>query len=227
MIASAFGNAMVFGCILALLTGGCRQRGGPPGEQLADSSPLELRVFEGQRLSSRDDFRENSIKGPQEIAQESYRLKVGGLVRVPRSYSYAQLLGEFQAHKKVVKLHCVEGWSVKVLWEGFPVRELLERASPLEGAKVAIFRAQDGYSTSFPLEYLMKQDILLAYRMNGEPLLKERGFPLQLVAEGKWGYKWIKWVREIEISDDVNYRGYWETRGYSNSGDLDESPAEG
>jgi DMSO/TMAO reductase YedYZ molybdopterin-dependent catalytic subunit len=40
------------------------------------------------------------------------------------------------------------------------------------------------------------------------------------VAESKWGYKWIKWVTEIELSDDTSYRGYWEERGYSNNGDL-------
>jgi DMSO/TMAO reductase YedYZ molybdopterin-dependent catalytic subunit len=44
-----------------------------------------------------------------------------------------------------------------------------------------------------------------------------------LVAEDKWGYKWIKWVTEIRLSDDPTYRGYWESRGYSNSGDLNRS----
>jgi DMSO/TMAO reductase YedYZ molybdopterin-dependent catalytic subunit len=43
------------------------------------------------------------------------------------------------------------------------------------------------------------------------------------VAEGKWGYKWIKWVTEIELSDDESYRGFWESRGYSNKGDLERS----
>ena len=58
--------------------------------------------------------------------------------------------------------------------------------------------------------------------MNDEVLLPERGFPFQLVAESKWGYKWIKWIKEIELSDDENYKGFWESRGYSNSGDLDK-----
>ena len=48
----------------------------------------------------------------------------------------------------------------------------------------------------------------------------ERGYPFQLVAESKWGYKWIKWITEIELSDDVDYKGYWESRGYSDTGDL-------
>jgi DMSO/TMAO reductase YedYZ molybdopterin-dependent catalytic subunit len=57
--------------------------------------------------------------------------------------------------------------------------------------------------------------------MNGAPLLPERGFPLQVVAESKWGYKWVKWVTQIELSPDPNYRGYWEQRGYSNNGELE------
>jgi len=69
----------------------------------------------------------------------------------------------------------------------------------------------------------MDNDILLAYKMNDVILPPERGFPFQLVAEDKWGYKWIKWVKEIELSDNVNYKGYWESRGFSNEGDLDKS----
>lgn len=60
-----------------------------------------------------------------------------------------------------------------------------------------IFYAADGYSTSLPREYLEKNNILIAYKMKGVTLSKERGFPFQLVAESKWGYKWIKWITTI------------------------------
>ena len=63
----------------------------------------------------------------------------------------------------------------------------------------------------------------MAYRMNNVTLPVERGYPFQLVAEDKWGYKWIKWVEKIELTDDPAYRGYWEQRGYSNTGDLNKS----
>ncbi len=43
-----------------------------------------------------------------------------------------------------------------------------------------------------------------------------------LVAESKWGYKWIKWIDKIEFSSSSTYQGYWESRGYSNSGDLNK-----
>ncbi len=100
------------------------------------------------------------------------------------------------------------------------MKDLIEEAGVDSRAKVVIFYAYDGYSTSLPLDYVVDNDILMAYKMNGVVLPPERGFPFQLVAESKLGYKWIKWVTEIELSDDVNYRGFWESRGFSNDADL-------
>ena len=186
-------------------------------------APNEIREYEGLDLSSIDAFRENSIKGPQEIDVETYTLGITGLVADSTSYSYDEVLNRYQQYKKVVTLDCVEGWSVTILWEGVLVRDLLADADPLADAEVVIFHAYDGYTTSLPLDYIMDNDILMAYKMNDVVLPPERGFPFQLVAESKWGYKWIKWITEIELSDDADYRGYWESRGYSNTADLDES----
>ena len=186
-------------------------------------APVEVREYEGVDLSSINAFRENSIKGPQEIDVESYTLRITGLVTNSTSYTYDEVLNRYQHYKKVVTLDCVEGWSVTILWEGLLVRDLLAEAEPLANAEVLIFHAYDGYTTSLPVDYIMDNDILIAYKMNDVILPPERGFPFQLVAESKWGYKWIKWITEIELSADANYRGYWESRGYSNSADLDES----
>ena len=186
-------------------------------------APVEVREYEGVDLSSINAFRENSIKGPQEIDVESYTLRITGLVTNSTSYTYDEVLNRYQHYKKVVTLDCVEGWSATILWEGSLVRDLLAEAEPLANAEVLIFHAYDGYTTSLPIDYIMDNDILMAYKMNDVILPPERGFPFQLVAESKWGYKWIKWITEIELSDDASYRGYWESRGYSNSADLDES----
>ena len=191
-------------------------------DKTEELEPVEIREYKGEKLSSVDDFRENSIKGPQSIDIETYQLEITGLVENPRSYTYDEVIEDYKHYKKVVTLDCVEGWSVNILWEGVLVRELIAESSPLPNAKVVIFHAYDGYTTSFPLDYIMNHDILMAYMMNEITIPPERGFPFQLVAESKWGYKWIKWITEIELSDDVNYRGYWESRGYSNTGDLDE-----
>jgi len=179
-----------------------------------------IREYQGTDLSSITDFRENSIKGPQRIDLESYRLKVDGLVQTPMEYTLGGVTDNHQSYQKVVTLNCVEGWRVKILWEGVLVEDLIEAAKASLEANTVIFHAYDGYTTSLPLDYIMGQDIMLAYKINGVVLPPERGAPFQLVAESKWGYKWIKWVTRIELSNDANYQGYWERRGYSNDGDL-------
>ena len=181
---------------------------------------VEIREYQGTDLSSIAAFHENSIKGPQQIDLESYRLKVDGLVENSLEDTLAEVTDNHQSYKKVVTMNCVEGWRVTILWEGVLVKELLEEAKASPEANTVIFHGYDGYTTSLPLDYIMGQDIMLAYKMNGVVLPPERGAPFQLVAESKWGYKWIKWVTEIELSDDVTYMGYWESRGYSNDADL-------
>jgi DMSO/TMAO reductase YedYZ molybdopterin-dependent catalytic subunit len=74
-----------------------------------------------------------------------------------------------------------------------------------------------------PIDYVNDNNILLAFKMNNLTLPPERGWPFQLIAESKWGYKWIKWVTEIELSDNMDYKGFWESRGYSNNADLNKS----
>ena len=185
-------------------------------------SSVEVTEYQGQELSSASDFRENSIKGPQYVDITSYHLEVDGLVANPRNYTYDQVKN-FQTYQKVVKLDCVEGWSVNILWQGVLVKDILNEAQPLPPANTVIFYAVDGYSTSFPLEYLQNNQIIMAYQMNNATLPPERGFPFQLVAESKWGYKWIKWINRIELSNNSSFQGYWESRGYSISGNLNES----
>jgi len=195
----------------------------PQLREVKDLKSVEIRDYEGEKLSSVYDFRENSIKGPQHVDMDSYTLNVTGLVAEPKSYEYDQIINNYQNYKKVVQLDCVEGWSANILWEGILLRDLIGEANPSPEGKVIIFHAYDGYTTSFPVEYIMDNDIIMAHKMNGYPLIPERGYPFTLVAESKWGYKWIKWITKIELSDDVNYKGFWESRGYSNSGDLDKS----
>jgi len=200
------------------VAGACLAREG--STNLEDLAAVEIREYEGTDLSSITDFRENSIKGPQHIDIENYRLKVDGLVENPLEYTLEKTTDNRQGYQKVVTLNCVEGWSVRILWEGVLIEDLIEGAEASPEANTVIFHAYDGYTTSLPLAYVTGQDIMLAYKMNGVVLPPERGAPFQLVAESKWGYKWIKWVTRIELSDDPDYKGYWESRGFSNDADL-------
>lgn len=184
---------------------------------------VEVRSYEGKDLSSINAFRENSIRGPQYIDEAEYRLTITGLTNATDVYTYSDVLGRYPHYTKVVTLHCVEGWDATILWEGILVRDLLKNAGPDPRANTVIFTAHDGYTTSFPLDYLMNRDIIMAYKMNNVTLPAERGYPFQLVAEDKWGYKWAKWIENIELTADPGYKGYWEMRGFSNTGDLGKS----
>jgi len=210
-------------CALAvtLLLAGC-VAGPATDAETGEPIPLEtveVREYEGKRLDSVNDFRENSIKGPQTVDIDSYTLQVLGKVQSPLTLSYDDVIDR-DTFKKVVRLNCVEGWSVDILWEGVRLVDLLEEAGYDKTGKVVIFRCYDGYSTSMPLSTVVDRDMLLAFKMNGIDLPRERGYPFQVVAEDKLGYKWAKWVTSIEVSDDENYKGYWESRGYRNDADF-------
>jgi DMSO/TMAO reductase YedYZ molybdopterin-dependent catalytic subunit len=183
---------------------------------------IEIKQYQGENLSSINDFIENSIAGTQHININTYKLDVKGLVINPVSFTYDQVLSHSPSTQKVVKLDCVDGWGVTILWEGIPLKSLLNVAGVKAEANTVIFRSADGYSTSLPLSYILDKDIILAYKINGVTLTPEHGFPFQVVAESKWGYKWVKWVTEIELSNDPNFKGYWEKRGYSNDGSVDK-----
>ena len=86
-----------------------------------------------------------------------------------------------------------------------------------------VFRCLDGYDVGIPLERGRQSGVLLAYEMNGVPLPSDHGYPLRASIPGIYGMMHAKWITEIELSDDVDYRGFWESRGYSNTANLDES----
>lgn len=216
--------------VTALLLPGCAADIGvkPPGAvpetpDVTGLDDVEVREYEGEKLDSSEDFRENSIAGPQYVDITTYELEVSGIVDDPATYTYSEVTSGFPGYEKVVRLDCVEGWGATILWRGVLVRDILERSGVQRGARSVVFTAVDGYTTSFPIEYFYDNDILLAYSMNGLTLPRERGYPFQLVAEDKWGYKWCKWVTAIELVADEDPGGYWEDRGYSNDGDRGDS----
>jgi DMSO/TMAO reductase YedYZ molybdopterin-dependent catalytic subunit len=207
--------------LLMLLTVGCVRSAGSGGGSLA---AVEVREYKGEKLGLIADFQENSIKGPQTVDRTSYRLKVDGLVGKPASYRYGDVLSKETTYTKVVTLHCVEGWSVKALWEGVLLSDLIDRTGPHSDAVTVVLHAADEYTTSLPLDYIRSQKILLAYKLNGVELPAANGFPFQVVAQDRWGYKWCRWVTRIELSNDPKYKGYWEQRGYSQRGLQKNAP---
>lgn len=153
------------------------------------------------------------------IDADDYRLEVTGLVETPLSLSYKEIKA-MPAEERRVELPCVEGWSETGLWKGAGLSDILDKAAVKDNATNVVFSSPGGYTTSLTTTDVKKTDPLLAYKVNGETLPGDLGFPVRLVVPGKLGYKWIKWVDKIEIIEGP-YKGYWEKRGYSNEADAE------
>lgn len=179
----------------------------------------EIKEYQGKLLSPAVGPRDNSIKGIQTIDIDTYTLRVSGLVNNDLVLTYPEIL-DMTTYKRLITLYCVEGWEATILWEGISLVELIERANPRSEAVTVIFHAADGYTTSLPWSLIKERQLILAYKANEIVLPPEMGYPLIVVAEEKLGYKWARWVTKIELSDNKDYKGYWESRGYTNEADI-------
>jgi DMSO/TMAO reductase YedYZ molybdopterin-dependent catalytic subunit len=99
-------------------------------------------------------------------------------------------------------------------WTGIPLRVFLEEAGVRPEATRVVFRCADLYHTAIPIADAMNPKTLLAFKMNGETLPVEHGYPIRLLNPGKYGQKCPKWINNIELIAK-QYDGYWETRGWS------------
>ncbi len=185
----------------------------------------EATVFQGVKLTPIADQGNNALAGTQNIDKDSYTLTVDGLVEKPLTITY-DALAAYPQEEWLMDLNCVEGWSFTAKWTGPKLSSLFDDAAVKPDAKIAIFYSSDvptGY-TSLDVDYIVENDILLALKLNDLTIPAERGFPFQVVAKSKYGYKWAKWVTRIELSSDTDFRGYWENVGYNNNAD-DTGPA--
>jgi DMSO/TMAO reductase YedYZ molybdopterin-dependent catalytic subunit len=209
-----FAGLLLLVIVIALVYAGIMISLNNSSSDVINPDIVEVREYQGKNLSSLKDARDVSIKGTQYIDKETYQLNITGLVNNELEYTYDDIINDNQHYKKVVTLRCIMGWSATILWEGVRLMDILEAAEIDPAATTVIFSAYDGYTTSLPLDFIITNNIMIAYKMNNVTLTPEKGFPFQLVAESKLGYKWIKWITAIELSDNENYQGYWESRGY-------------
>jgi DMSO/TMAO reductase YedYZ molybdopterin-dependent catalytic subunit len=187
----------------------------PPGGE------VEATEYQGVKLTPIAQQLNNALAGTQFISRDSYRLTVDGVVHKPLSLSYDDLLA-YPQESQLTDLDCVEGWNFTAKWTGPVLTTILDDAGVQPEAKVAIFYTADDTSgyTSLTLDYLRDNNIIIALKLNDVTLPAERGFPFQVVARGKFGYKWAKWVTRIELSTQEDFHGYWESAGYNNNADI-------
>jgi len=166
------------------------------------------------RTVEKGGFRFNRDKGLiewQEGPPEAYRLVADGLLREPKTFSYADIKA-FPQIEQVSDFHCVEGWSVKdIKWGGFRFSSILERVEPESTADHVLFHSFGAtdykpggwghYIESFPLSELLDpgREIILALTMDDRPLPEANGGPLRLISPYDLAYKSIKFVTRMEF----------------------------
>jgi methionine sulfoxide reductase catalytic subunit len=144
-----------------------------------------------------------------------WSLEVGGLVQNPKTYTLEDLL-KFEQKERVYRLRCVEAWSMVIPWTGFELNLLLDQVQPMASAKYVSFTSildpvqMPGQSNPlFPWPYTegLRLDeakhplTLLVTGLYGHPLPNVDGAPLRLVVPWKYGFKGIKAIVKIELTE--------------------------
>lgn len=131
---------------------------------------------------------------------EGWSLQVDGLVARPGAYSMPELQ-RFPARKQITRHTCEEGWTAIGEWTGVPLGLVLEHAGILPNARFVNYYSYDGWVDSIDLLDAFHPQTLLAYGMNGKALPVRHGAPLRLRVERQIGYKSMKFLNRIEVTD--------------------------
>src|SRR5579859_596122 len=183
------------------------------------------------------------------VDPDAWRLEVGGLVRQPLELSLAELRAR-PVRTLTVTLECAgngralipdhnpsQPWVREAVgtaeWAGTPLAPILHEAGVEESASNLVFTGLDrgiqgdiehDYARSLRLDEALGDDVLLAYEMNGAPLLPQHGFPLRLLVPGWYGMAHVKWLRAITAIDG-EFDGYQQAHTYRLMRDADDTDA--
>jgi DMSO/TMAO reductase YedYZ molybdopterin-dependent catalytic subunit len=152
------------------------------------------------------------------VDMDRWRLRVDGLVAQTQMLTYPALR-TWPRVDQLTTLECISnelGGNLigTIQWSGVRLRDVLTTAGLTTGAAFVILRSVDGYADSIPLSRALDPDVLIAYGMNGTTLSAEHGFPCRLIVPGLYGYKNVKWLSDIVITES-DEPGFWERRGWS------------
>ncbi|MBR0555889.1 protein-methionine-sulfoxide reductase catalytic subunit MsrP [Ciceribacter sp. L1K23] len=148
-----------------------------------------------------------------------WRLEVGGLVNKPTVFGIDDLISSIPQEERIYRMRCVEAWSMVIPWVGFPISALLDKVEPLGSAKYVAFETvvrpeempgQRGLFQSMPWPYVegLRLDearhplAILATGIYGETLLNQNGAPIRLVVPWKYGFKGIKSIVKITLTEE-------------------------
>ena len=191
----------------------------------SDVSPSRVRIIEGElplEITPNEDFYQvskNIIDPRVDVVGWSLQLNGEGMAN-PYTLSYEELQ-ELPWVEQYATLTCISnrvGGPLinNALWRGVKVNELLERAGLSPDVEKLAFYGADGYVDSFPVERAMRDNVLVVYRMNGERLSDDHGFPARIIVPGLYGMENVKWLTRI-APVAADFRGYWQIRGWADT----------
>lgn len=170
-----------------------------PLKDLINKNPAELDT-RNLEITPLKEFKTMGLTD-QKTDLHTWRLKVEGHVEVPLDLTYSQILA-LPAIEREVLLICPGFFANHGRWKGISMSALLQKAKVTDQGTRVTFRGPEGIyekAEGFPLTDVLSNKVFLAYAVNGTPLPQKHGFPLRVVAEGYYGYMWIKYVHKMTV----------------------------
>lgn len=171
-------------------------------------------------------YRIDTALSVPEIAADEWELRVHGMVEEEFTMTFQELMDAdlIESH---ISMTCVSNpvggnLAGNAKWLGMPIRDVIARAKPKDGADMVLSTSIDGFSASTPLEVLQDdRDAIFAIGMNDEPLPLEHGYPVRMVVPGLYGFvSATKWVVDLEVTRFEDKTSYWTDRGWSDHGPI-------
>lgn len=191
-----FHNPLLRG--LAAMTGKVILPKGTGRKTLVDKNPATLDTTQLE-ITPLEEFDTMGLSDHR-IDPGKWSLTVAGAVKKPLALSYEELLSVPPLERQVL-LICPGFFANHGSWKGVSIEKLLQSAEAEEGITHVTIKGPEGtfqMTKRFPIEDVLSQKVFLAYEVNGKKLPEKHGFPLRTVAEGHYGYDWVKYVYRIE-----------------------------
>lgn len=144
---------------------------------------------------------------------DQWRFRIFGLVEEEVTLSFQEFM-KLPRTKVMCDIHCVTHWSrLDNEFEGVLFRDVYNLVKVKPEAQYVMFHAEGGWTTNLPLPDLLRDDVLFAWRWNGQDITPEHGWPMRTVVPHLYFWKSAKWVRGMEFMAE-NRPGFWEMNGY-------------
>ena len=170
-----------------------------PREDLAYKNPAELDTH-NLDLTPLQDFKTMGITGHQ-TDLDTWRLEISGHVKMPLHLRYSEILA-LPAIERDVLMICPGIFANHGRWKGISMKVLFQKVKVKNGGTLVTFRGPEGKYEKveqFHLKDVFSNKVFLAYEVNGKALPQKHGFPLRVVAEGHFGFNWVKYVHKITL----------------------------